>query len=54
MPAAPVFRNMTRAEVDELVGWAAREGWNPGLRDAEIFWATDPEAFVAARAGRAN
>lgn len=42
------IRNMTRAEVDELVAWAAREGWNPGLHDAELFWATDPEAFVAA------
>jgi len=41
-------RNMTRAEVDELVSWAAREGWNPGRHDAELFWATDPEAFVAA------
>jgi len=48
MPAAPVFRNMTRPEVDALVGWAAREGWNPGLHDAGLFWATDPEAFVAA------
>lgn len=42
------IRNMTRSEVDELVGWAAREGWNPGLHDAELFWATDSEAFVAA------
>ena len=41
-------RNMTRAEVDELVGWAAAEGWNPGLHDAEVFWATDPAAFIAA------
>jgi hypothetical protein len=39
---------MTRAEVDDLVDWAAREGWNPGLHDAELFWATDPDAFVAA------
>ena len=39
---------MTRAEVDALVGWAAREGWNPGLHDADIFWASDPEAFIAA------
>ncbi len=39
---------MTHPEVDELVSWAAREGWNPGLHDAELFWATDPEAFVAA------
>lgn len=43
-----VIRNMTRSEVDELVDWAAREGWNPGLHDADVFWATDPEAFIAA------
>ncbi len=42
------IRNMARSEVDELVAWAAREGWNPGLHDAELFWATDPEAFIAA------
>ncbi|MBI3907595.1 MAG: GNAT family N-acetyltransferase [Pseudomonas fluorescens] len=43
-----VIRNMTRPELDELVDWAAREGWNPGLHDAELFWATDPAAFIAA------
>jgi GNAT superfamily N-acetyltransferase len=43
-----VIRLMTRSEVDELIGWAAREGWNPGLHDAELFWATDSEAFIAA------
>ncbi len=42
------FRNMVRPEVDELVHWAAGEGWNPGLHDADLFWATDPEAFIAA------
>jgi GNAT superfamily N-acetyltransferase len=46
-----VVRNMTRSEVDELVAWAAREGWNPGLHDAEVFWATDAEAFLAAELG---
>jgi GNAT superfamily N-acetyltransferase len=39
---------MTRDELAMLVEWAAREGWNPGLNDAEVFWATDPEGFVAA------
>ncbi|MDR6924076.1 GNAT superfamily N-acetyltransferase [Pseudomonas sp. BE134] len=39
---------MTRSELDQLVGWATREGWNPGLHDAELFWATDPDAFIAA------
>ncbi|MCU0271072.1 MAG: GNAT family N-acetyltransferase [Acidimicrobiales bacterium] len=39
---------MVREEVDLLVEWAAGEGWNPGLRDADAFWATDPDGFVAA------
>jgi GNAT superfamily N-acetyltransferase len=42
------IRNMTRTEVDQLVDWAAKEGWNPGLHDAELFWHTDPEAYIAA------
>jgi ribosomal protein S18 acetylase RimI-like enzyme len=44
-----VIRNMTRSELDELVAWAAREGWNPGLHDAGLFWGTDPAAFIAAQ-----
>ncbi|MEC9343016.1 MAG: GNAT family N-acetyltransferase, partial [Pseudomonadota bacterium] len=51
MPDDLVIRAMTRAEVGELVGWAAREGWNPGLHDADLFWANDPQAFVAAGIG---
>jgi GNAT superfamily N-acetyltransferase len=43
-----LIRNMARPEVDELVAWAAREGWNPGLHDADAFWVTDPGAFIAA------
>jgi GNAT superfamily N-acetyltransferase len=42
------IRNMTRPEVNELVDWAAAEGWNPGIHDADLFWATDPDAFIAA------
>jgi Acetyltransferase (GNAT) domain/Acetyltransferase (GNAT) family len=42
------IRRMTRDELDKLVEWAAREGWNPGLDDAEVFWNTDPDGFVAA------
>jgi GNAT superfamily N-acetyltransferase len=51
MRADLAIRNMTRAELDTLVDWAAREGWNPGLHDAELFWANDPEAFIAAELG---
>ena len=42
------IRNMTRTELDVLVEWAANEDWNPGLNDADLFWATDPDAFIAA------
>ena len=42
------IRLMTRDELDTLVEWAASEGWNPGLDNAEVFWATDPDGFVAA------
>ncbi len=45
------IRRMSRDELDTLVEWAAREGWNPGLDDAEVFWATDPEGFIAAEIG---
>jgi GNAT superfamily N-acetyltransferase len=43
----PVVRHMNRSEVDKLIDWAASEGWNPGLHDADLFWATDPAAFIA-------
>jgi len=43
-----IIRHMRRDELDTLVDWAASEGWNPGLNDADIFWATDPEGFIAA------
>lgn len=43
-----LIRQMRREELDRLVDWAADEGWNPGLNDADLFWATDPQAFIAA------
>jgi len=36
---------MTRAEVDLAVDWAALEGWNPGLHDADCFYEADPNGF---------
>lgn len=41
-----VIRTMTRGEVDLAVELAAAEGWNPGLYDAESFYAADPEGFL--------
>lgn len=40
------IRAMTRPEVDFAIEWAAREGWNPGLGDAECFYNTDPSGFL--------
>ncbi len=37
---------MTRAEVDLAVEWAAAEGWNPGLHDADAFHAADADGFL--------
>ncbi|MEZ5525105.1 MAG: GNAT family N-acetyltransferase [Pseudomonadales bacterium] len=48
MPNELVIRHMSRLEMDQLIDWATLEGWNPGLHDAELFWANDPEAFIAA------
>lgn len=36
---------MTRTDLDLAVGWAAAEGWNPGLHDADAFFAADPTGF---------
>lgn len=40
-----IVRNMNRCELDLAIGWAAAEGWNPGLHDAESFFAYDPNGF---------
>lgn len=47
MNLAPLLRTMTAAEVEQLVAWAADEGWNPGLDDAQSFRAVDPAGFLA-------
>jgi ribosomal protein S18 acetylase RimI-like enzyme len=39
------IRNMTRKEVDIAIEWAAKEGWNPGLYDADCYYSADPNGF---------
>ena len=41
------IRTMSRQEVQLAVDWAAAEGWNPGLHDAALFYAADPQGFLA-------
>lgn len=36
---------MTRADLALALGWAAGEGWNPGLTDSDSFYAADPNGF---------
>lgn len=40
----------SRDEIRRILSWAAAEGWNPGLGDAEVFHATDPQGFFVMRA----
>lgn len=43
--AALQFQQLDLQGVKTLVTWAEAEGWNPGPRDAEVFYATDPNGF---------
>ena len=43
-----MIRTMSLDEVREAVAKADREGWEPGLSDAEPFFAADPEGFFTA------
>lgn len=42
-----IIRKMTKDEVGQAVEWAEKEGWNPGVHDAEAFYSTDPDGFFA-------
>ena len=47
MPSNKTFsiRKMKEDEVQLAINWAAKEGWNPGLVDAECFYKADPNGF---------
>ncbi len=42
------IRTATVADLEQMLEWAAREGWNPGWRDAALFHAADPGGFFLA------
>ncbi|MEM8569830.1 MAG: GNAT family N-acetyltransferase [Pseudomonadota bacterium] len=44
-------RLATLPELRDILGWAAEEGWNPGLDDAEAFYAADPQGFFVSTEG---
>ncbi|MFE6549441.1 GNAT family N-acetyltransferase [Streptomyces sp. NPDC057746] len=52
--AGPEGLVVARATLDDwpvISGWAADEGWNPGLCDGPAFFAQDPEGFFVGRLG---
>jgi ribosomal protein S18 acetylase RimI-like enzyme len=46
MTEAYQVRAMSQDELNFAVELAANEGWNPGVHDAEAFFATDPGGFL--------
>jgi len=40
------IRRMEREDVDFAIGLARDEGWNPGIHDADAFYAQDPDGFL--------
>ncbi len=45
------IRTMTRQDLRIAIDWAAAEGWNPGLNDANTFYRSDPHGFFLALDG---
>jgi GNAT superfamily N-acetyltransferase len=41
-----IIRSMRPQEIPIAIDWAAAEGWNPGLADAECFSSVDPQGFL--------
>ena len=44
-----VVSRMTKDEIPVAIEWAAKEGWNPGLHDADCFYQADPHGFFAGK-----
>ena len=40
------IETMTRSQLDFAVELAAKEGWNPGLHDADPFYKADPNGYL--------
>jgi GNAT superfamily N-acetyltransferase len=40
------IRQLTKEEMSLPIEWARQEGWNPGVHDAEPFFAADPKGYL--------
>jgi GNAT superfamily N-acetyltransferase len=45
------IKTMSRKEVNIAIEWAATEGWNPGIHDADCYFTADPNGFLIGLAG---
>lgn len=45
------IRTMLPEELSIAVNWAAKEGWNPGINDAALFYLADPNGFFVGEVG---
>lgn len=43
------IQGMDQDELGMVLDWAAAEGWNPGLHDADSLYAADPGGYLLAR-----
>jgi len=41
-----IIKTMDRKEIDIAIEWAAKEGWNPGLHDADCYFSADQNGFL--------
>jgi len=39
------IQKINKSDVEILMSWASKEGWNPGKHDLDVFWHTDPDGF---------
>lgn len=49
--SVPAVHILDPGEALTMCQWAAAEGWNPGLHDAEVFRESDPGGFFGLNAG---
>lgn len=45
MQSRYVINTMDREQLDIALDWAAQEGWNPGIHDADNYYRADPNGF---------
>ncbi|MEO2265811.1 GNAT family N-acetyltransferase [Pseudoalteromonas sp. YIC-656] len=45
------IKTMTKKDMHIMIDWAAEEGWNPGLHDADCYFAADPQGFLVGYLG---